>query len=1165
MNSIRVASLAAAIFAASLLRANDAHAYSYQKTITVQASQVSGGPHTDFPMLVNITDANLKTVGNGGQVQNANGYDIIFKALDATTCGGSSPCALDHEVEKYVATTGELVAWVRVPSISDGTVIMMYYGDSSISAPTANPTGVWNSSFKGVWHLKEDPSGTAPQMQESSTNANHGTSAGSMTTGDQVAAKIGGGLDFDGVNDVINAGSPASLDDIVPFTFSSWAYPRTMGGQSDGRIMHKGSTTARKQLQISSGGTNDLAIIVNRATTSANAEGADNSATLNAWQYVCGTYDATNGAKVFRNGVEISYRSFVAGSGSTTSEAAFDFHIGNRPGQDKGWDGILDEIRVANVVRSSGWMITEYNNQNAPLSFFAMGSQQSTPAISGTVFEDVNYGGGSGRTLAASSGSARSGARVELFDGAGAYSTFATTDGSGNYTFTALAPGNYTVRVVTSSVTSSRTGYVAGLLPVMTYRTDASSGTAASVTDYVGGHDPATADAGNAASGWILNTGTAVFSGSGSGKAHAFAPATVGASDATGVDFGWNFDTIVNKNDTGHGSLRQFITNANALGGEASLAQAGLTAARETSIFMITDGNAHAGLRAGLASQLTSGVAVITLASVLPTLAGASTYLDATTQTANVGDTNAGTVGTGGTVGVDAVALPTYPRPEVAIDAGNANGIPIDGAASNILVKGFAIYNGASAISITGGAGTTNVIRNVLAGTLADGTNPGGANRNTAHGIQVSTAATYTVDQCFVAYNGQSGILGTANSSSVTATYNELVGNGWNSGSHDALDIDGINGVIQYNLSHENTTSSGMPSPGGGDGLEIGSTTLNASQNNLVENNTFWGNVTAGATLRKGARGNTVRKNRFYSNPVGIIVATEGSTTIGNFLTLNSVYGNTNLGIDLTNDGGGAPNGVTVNNGTLNAALPNSDMDYPVFTSAVLSGTSLALVGYVGSAPSQSAFAGARVEVFKSDDDVSTYGEGQTYLGFLTADGSGNFSGALTVSGLAVGDKITGTASDGSNNTSEFGGNAAVQAPTIVKRAFTIDGDPLSGGAVAPKGSRIQFLLYIDNKGAAVTDVRVGDVLDAGFAYVAGTMRFANTTSNCAGASCSGAEEQTIFDDAAAGTGLSDAIDGDVATFGASTIELGKQNAGNAQLDIAAGKVWAVVFTVKVQ
>lgn len=165
------------------------------------------------------------------------------------------------------------------------------------------------------------------------------------------------------------------------------------------------------------------------------------------------------------------------------------------------------------------------------------------------------------------------------------------------------------------------------------------------------------------------------------------------------------------------------------------------------------------------------------------------------------------------------------------------------------------------------------------------------------------------------------------------------------------------------------------------------------------------------------------------------------------------------------------------------------------------------------------------------------------------------------ISGLSAGST---TGSD-PRNTSETGANVSGLPLAIVKRAFTTDGTPLSDGAVAPKGSRIKFLLYIDNDGGAVTDVRLSDVLDLGFAYEVESMRSANITANCATSSCTGAEEQAIFDDAVAGAALTDAADTDVATFGSGVIEIGKQNAGNAQLDIADGKVWAIVFTVKVQ
>ncbi|MFN9028966.1 MAG: SdrD B-like domain-containing protein, partial [Betaproteobacteria bacterium] len=121
-------------------------------------------------------------------------------------------------------------------------------------------------------------------------------------------------------------------------------------------------------------------------------------------------------------------------------------------------------------------------------------------SISGTVFEDVNYGGGAGRdrdTALAAGGSGRPGARVELYDSAGNFVAATTTDSAGAYTFSGRSAGSYTVRVVNGSVSSARAGYSAALLPVQTFRTDASSGTVSAVTGRVGGQSPRLADAGN--------------------------------------------------------------------------------------------------------------------------------------------------------------------------------------------------------------------------------------------------------------------------------------------------------------------------------------------------------------------------------------------------------------------------------------------------------------------------------------------------------------------------------------------------------------------------------------------------------------------------------------------------------------------------------------------
>ena len=148
--------------------------------ITVQAESGLGRAAHEFPLLVNTTSTNLKSISSGGKVWNSNGHDIIFRGTDDTTCGGylRSPCTLDHEIEKYDHTTGELVAWVRVPSINNGTVIYVYYGNCAVNSSTQHASAVWDSNFKAVWHLKESANGSVDEYDDPTANGNDGQGGG---------------------------------------------------------------------------------------------------------------------------------------------------------------------------------------------------------------------------------------------------------------------------------------------------------------------------------------------------------------------------------------------------------------------------------------------------------------------------------------------------------------------------------------------------------------------------------------------------------------------------------------------------------------------------------------------------------------------------------------------------------------------------------------------------------------------------------------------------------------------------------------------------------------------------------------------------------------------------------------------------------------------------
>ncbi len=656
----------------------------------------------------------------------------------------------------------------------------------------------------------------------------------------------------------------------------------------------------------------------------------------------------------------------------------------------------------------------------ALFAFLLSSSAASAATISGKVFEDVNYGGGAGRNWATASaigGSARPAARVELFTAAGMYVTFMNTDGSGNYTFAGLVAGSYTLRVVSSSVSSSRTGYVAGLLPVLTFRTDASTGTAVGVTNHVGGHDPATADAGNAGAGWILNPATGVFSGSGAGKAHAFAPVTTSVPNVTGVDFGWNFDTVVNANSGGQGSLLQLLTNANTLGADASLTQSGRPAGIESALFMISNGTAVPGLRA-INNYFVGGVATISPTLALPPISR-PLILDAQLQP-------------GWTVAAPVIRID-------GASAGASNGLLLNITSDGSTIRGLMITRfSADGIHVQSGGDSITIAGNWIGTTGTGSTGVG----NGDEGIEVRGSLAMigglsANDRNVITHNGDEGINIVSSGVSGHVIRGNFIG----------VDPDGASGgngngdvgiaIISGSGNRIGGTSAGARNviSKNFEGIEIN------TDDNVVQGNYIGTDVTGtlprgnrsddGVEIKNSATGNTIggnastEGNLIAFNRLDGVHVTNGS---GNSVLGNSIHSNGGIGIDLNNDG------VTVNNGTKNALSPNYDMDHPVFTGRVLTGTSLTVAGFVGSAPGQSVFANARVEVFESDDDLSGFGEGRTYLGFLTTDANAVFVGTLDVTGkgLVVGDKVTGTATDGINNTSEFGANATVTAPTAV-------------------------------------------------------------------------------------------------------------------------------------
>jgi hypothetical protein len=331
--------------------------------------------------------------------------------------------------------------------------------------------------------------------------------------------------------------------------------------------------------------------------------------------------------------------------------------------------------------------------------------------------------------------------------------------------------------------------------------------------------------------------------------------------------------------------------------------------------------------------------------------------------------------------------------------SGNAgSGVAIFAAASGTLVEGnligtsaagsTALANHLSGVAISGSAkntivgGTTALTRNVISGNAGDGFDITGKNTigNVVEGNYVGTDAT-----------GRRALMNALDGVRIADSAGHNVVGGTASGAGNLISGNGLDGVslnetgLEGNLVQGNaigTNAAGTAGLGnGGDGVNV-----QLGDDNLI------GGTAAGAA-------NVIAYNR--RNGVEVIA----SKNVG--IRQNSIFANAALGIALEN---GA----------------NQSAPAPALTSAVSSATGTTVQGTLTAAPNRT----YTLELF-SNTTLAANGtsQGRVYLGSVpvTTDASGHASFTVTLSvAVSAGEFLTATATDSSENTSEF------SAPVIV-------------------------------------------------------------------------------------------------------------------------------------
>ncbi|MCG6923367.1 MAG: right-handed parallel beta-helix repeat-containing protein, partial [Acidobacteria bacterium] len=396
--------------------------YTKKITLTVGAGVVSG-PHANFPVLVDVTNADLQNPA--GSVQSPQGYDIVFRGEDTTTCGGPSKCMLAHEIELYDGAAGRVIAWVRVPSLVASTsVIHMYYGNAAITSPTESPGAVFDADYVGVWHLGETGNGSQYEYRDSSVYGNHGW--GGQGDANAVpktvapgSAKIGRAQRFDnlvdGVYDFIDVGQDGTLNITGnQITMQAWVWhnitidaPHGVGAVPSvpyGILNHKGYDNGGYSLWLN-GNSFDCpgSDPIPEPCVVSNIHGPNYSlrtgttppagVTAGAWHQVVATYDGAN-MNIIVDGA-LSPDSMAKTGNISPSIAEQHVWIGHGDQQqNRGWsgefEGDIDEVRISRVARSLAWIQTEYNNQSNPGPFY---SSIVGPAVVSTSLNTatVNY------------------------------------------------------------------------------------------------------------------------------------------------------------------------------------------------------------------------------------------------------------------------------------------------------------------------------------------------------------------------------------------------------------------------------------------------------------------------------------------------------------------------------------------------------------------------------------------------------------------------------------------------------------------------------------------------------------------------------------------------------------------------------------------------------
>lgn len=338
--------------------------WSYYSSITVTSTNsIASGTNINFPMEVSSTETYWKASSTGGTIQNLviapNGNqepaDLVFASSTSNCITGNY---LNFETESYTSSTGALIDWINVPSVSMGTVIYACYDASSVTTDQSHPSSTWNNNFALVWHF---PTVNALlNASDSTLNANNGT-INSATAGIGI---IDGGDANPNTSITVNSNTSTVIYR-GNFTVSVWI--NTTSTASFVALYDKGNA----------GGNRDLSLFMNAGklafcglANTSDCGSISGTTTINDGNWHDIVWSRSGSANTFYVDGKID----ATITDGDTGNGGFPISLGGNPsGGGSTFNGTYDEFEMASTSFFPSWILTEYNNQNIPDDIVAGG------------------------------------------------------------------------------------------------------------------------------------------------------------------------------------------------------------------------------------------------------------------------------------------------------------------------------------------------------------------------------------------------------------------------------------------------------------------------------------------------------------------------------------------------------------------------------------------------------------------------------------------------------------------------------------------------------------------------------------------------------------------------------------------------------------------------